>query len=116
VLPDLAPEPEDEASVRRALQVPRNLRRDHRRARKRDRDAGRQLEPLRVLGGDEEREEGIAVDFRRHDAVEAERFDAPDGIGNAGEVVVGEAGLDRDGARHARGLAQGGTPHARPGR
>src|SRR5262249_1406895 len=69
----------------------------------RDRDAGRELKPRGMLRGDEQREERIAIDLRRHDPVEAERLDAPDGVRNAREVVVGKASLDRQRACHADG-------------
>lgn len=92
---DLRTEPECEAAVRKALQVPRHLRNDHRRARKGDRDPGLETNALRVLGRDQEREEGVVpCRLGGKDRVEAEGLDALRACSEAGEAELG--GLTRE--------------------
>ena len=106
----LRAEAEVEAAARELLQVPGELRGHHRAPRKRDRDVGAELDRLRVLGGDRQRQEGIVAGLRRADAVEAERLGGARGGGDVGErrlrlalagvlrgVGVQEPGLDLEG-------------------
>ncbi len=77
----LGADAELEATVRQMLQVPRELRRHHRAARKGDGDVGRQLDPLGVLGRDSDRQERIVPRFGRRQVVEAQRFHLARGPG-----------------------------------
>ena len=56
------------------LQIVGGVRREHRRARERDRDAGAELDALGVLGGDHERQERVASRLRGEQAVVADVF------------------------------------------
>ena len=69
---DLRPEAEEEPALRVPLQVVGGVRREHRRARERDRDAGAELDALGVLGRDHERQERVARRLGRDQPVVAE--------------------------------------------
>ena len=91
---DLRAEPETEASVRRELQVVRGLRERHRVARERDRDRGRELHPLGVLGREQQREERIVLTFEAEDPVVSRGFDRGRGGGDRAEVGDRQCGVD----------------------
>src|SRR5690606_38296909 len=71
---DLCAETEVEAPVREVLQVPGELSRRHRAARKGDRDIGSHAEPLRARGRRHDRQECVVARFGGRDAVEADRL------------------------------------------
>jgi len=70
---DLRTEAETEPAVRGELEVVRRLRERHRIAGERDRDRGRELYALGVLGREEQREERVVLTLEAEDiaAVEA---------------------------------------------
>jgi hypothetical protein len=105
----LRAEPEVEAASRVLLQIPSNLRDDHRAARKRDRDVGAERKLARVLGGDGQRQKRIVPGLGRARAVETElldlarrrgdvgdRCDDAAGAGVLGGVRIEQAGLDSE--------------------
>ncbi len=64
----------------------RHVRERHRAARERHRDRGHQLDALRVLGGEQQREEGIVRGLGGDEPVVALRLEAPRVLGNLREV------------------------------
>src|SRR4029453_10694425 len=96
VLAHLAAEAEHEASLGEALQIPGDLRDDHRGAWKGDRHGRTEPELGGVLGGDGERQEGIAGRLGSDRARIPERLDAPRRGGYAPQIVDWDAGFDED--------------------
>ena len=87
VRPDLRAESEDEAAARQELEVVRQVRAQHRIARERDRDRGREPHAIRVLRRRDERQEGIVGALEREESIEALRLQ---GVGlGAGVAKVG---------------------------
>ena len=70
------------------------LRERHRAARERDRDRGRELEPLGVLGREQQREERVVRPFEGEDAVVADALRARARARARVEVGGGERGVD----------------------
>ena len=68
---DLAAEAEDEAAARERLQVIADVGEQHRVASERDRDARAELDGLRVLRGEQQREERVVTGLRSPDAAVA---------------------------------------------
>ena len=65
------------------LQIPAEVGDSHRVTRERHRDAGADLEPRRVFGGQQQRQEGVVVDLARPAAVVALPFELARPAGNA---------------------------------
>ena len=82
---------EVEAAVGVALEVPGRVRERHRAAGERDRDAGAELDPLGVLGRDEQRVEGVVAGLGRPDAVIAGSLGFPGRLGRARQVETDPA-------------------------
>jgi len=80
--------------MRRELQVVRGLRERHRVAGERNRDRGRQLHPLGVLGREQEREERIVLTFEREDPVVARGLDRGRRGGDGAEIGNRQRGVD----------------------
>jgi hypothetical protein len=72
---DLTAEAEDEPAVRHELQIVGRVSQHHRRACERHRDAGAELDAVRVLGGERERKECVVAGLRGEEAVVAEVFE-----------------------------------------
>ncbi len=80
---DLAAQPEHEAALRERLQIPADVREQHRVAGERDGDRRAELDRLGSLGGDGEREERIVGGLGRPDPRVAGRLEfggAPAGL------------------------------------
>ncbi len=90
---DLGPEAGDEASGGEALEVPGELRRDHRGAGEGDGDGGAEVEPLRAARGDGEREEGVVLGLAGPQAGESQVLGRSGDLVHTGEVLAfdGEA-------------------------
>src|SRR2546425_11689087 len=84
---DLRAEAEQEAALGRLLEIPRDVRGDHRAARKRHRDGGAELDAARGGGGHREGQERIVLGLGGPQAVEAERLDLARVGGHRLEVV-----------------------------
>jgi hypothetical protein len=96
------PEIEPPAGVR--LQVPAQVRDRHRVARERDGDAGSDLEPRRVFGGQQHRQEWIVVDLAGPASVVAaslERADHPWDTGEFARDAPVDPEADGSVSRHA---------------
>ena len=85
---DLGAEPEAEAPVRQALEVPRLRRERHGAPGEGDRDPGRQLEALGGVGGQHEREERVMRPLEGEGAVVAGRLHGPGGRRDLGRAAV----------------------------
>ena len=84
------------------LQVVRGVRGEHRRAGERDRDAGAELDALRVLGRDRERQERIVRGLRREQPVVADLLELLRPLPDLGERRRHDPGVDLHGAEPIR--------------
>ena len=93
---DLRAQPEQEPSLRIGLQVVAHDGEVHGAAGERHRDPGAELEPLGVLGGEEQRQEHVVTRLGRPGAVVAR------GLGRARRVGDGVE-IERDASVHFHG-------------
>jgi hypothetical protein len=93
----LRAETEHESPARVAGEIVAQVGDHHRAARKRNRHGGAEPHALGGGGGEGERNEGVVLDLRRHQAAEAERFGAPRRLGNRSPVVEWNRGVDLHG-------------------
>jgi hypothetical protein len=90
----LRAEAEDEATDRRGLQVPGDVRGDHRAPWKRDRDRGAEPQARGRGRGHGQRQIRIVLGFGRPETVEAQRFNLAGVSGNRPEVVGEHADVE----------------------
>src|SRR5438034_3035728 len=93
----LRAESEDHPSTRRLLEIPRDVRSDHRAARERDSDGSAKLDTLSTCGGDSERQIRIVLCLGRPQAVVAHRLGLPRVLRNGSQIMGGHAGVELHG-------------------
>src|ERR1051326_1027988 len=94
----LRTESEDHASTRRLLEVPRDVRGDHRAARKREGDRRAKFDTLRCCGGDSKRQIWIVLCLRSPQTVVAHRLELLRVFRNRSQLMSEHAGVELHGS------------------